>query len=92
MGTKLSMYDSESRVYKFLDNLYDSKDCQNAVRRATTVEEICKISEEVEAPMDSRDLILFYRHLDHEFSPWHGMSKQKRREFIHEGRFKDGEE
>lgn len=92
MSTKISMHNSESRVNNFLDHLYDSKDCQNAVRRATTVEEICKISEEMEAPIDSSDLILFYRHLDHEFFPWHGMPKQKRREFIHEGRFKDGEE
>jgi hypothetical protein len=92
MGTKLNMYDSESRVNNFLDHLYDSKDCQNAVRMSTTLEEICKIADEMDAPIDSTDLILFYRHLDHKFFPWHGMPKQKRREFIHEGRFKDGEE
>jgi hypothetical protein len=86
------MYDSESRINNFLDRLYGNKDCQVAVRRATTIGEICKISEEVRAPIDPEDLILTYRHLDHEFFPWHGMSKQKRREFIHEGRFRDSKE
>jgi hypothetical protein len=78
----------EERMGRFLARLNESTEGQSAVKNAKSPQEICEISKRLDAPIDKHDLVVFYRDLEQHYFPWHGMPKQKRREFIHENGFR----
>lgn len=81
----------EERMRRFLARVSDSIEVQSAIKNARSPKEICEISERLDAPINRYDLVMLYRDLEQHYFPWHGMPKQKRREFIHEDGFRGNE-
>lgn len=84
-----SLAQRDRRVAAFLRKASASPEIQFALRTAASLQEILHITTRAGHPLQKADLVLTYRELNQPYFPWHGLPKQKRREFIHLGAFDD---
>ncbi len=75
----------ESRYNQFATLIRSNPKIQSEIGAVRTVAELIELSRRIGAPIEHIDIVLQYREMNEEFWPWHGMSKQARRYFVHEG-------
>lgn len=85
--TYLPLSRREIRVREFIQIADDALEIQLALRTAQSLNDIMAISCRAGLPLTKVDLVLNYRDLNQPYFPWFGQAMQKRREFIHNGRF-----
>ena len=79
----------ERRVREFCFRVQADPMAQKVLKNVRTLDELLEFSRSLGEPLDASDIVLFYRELNQDFFPWRAMPMQKRREFVHEGRFLD---
>jgi hypothetical protein len=77
----------EIRVKEFIQIADEALEVQLALRTAQSLNDIIAISSRTGVALTKVDLVLNYRDLNQPYFPWFGQAMQKRREFIHTGRF-----
>lgn len=89
MSHHLSTHSDDPRqipINRLIALIHSKPELQFAVRQIQTLQDLLAFSRRVGTPIEEIDIVVYYRDLNEDFWPWHGMSKQARRYFVHERR------
>lgn len=81
--------ESDKLLDRILSCIRKNDQVQFAIRNAETLQDILDILARQGLMLRQTDVVAIYRELDQAYFPWFAMPMQKRREFIHRGRFLD---